>query len=82
MLGIYFDVWHPAWVLFFMIPVYSILRHQSSFSLVPLMPFIATTLFVLVGEYIALPNGGSSYILSWLFFLLIPITSILESRKR
>ena len=58
--------------------VYPLLRHQSSFSLVPLMPFIATTLFVIVGEFMSLSNGGSSYILSWLFFLLIPITSILE----
>ena len=82
LLGIYFDVWHPAWVLFFLIPVYAILRGRQERSLVSFMPFIATTLFVLVGEYVSLPNGGSSYILSWLFFLLIPITGILSSRKR
>lgn len=82
LLGIYWGVWHPGWVLFFLIPVYSILRTQKSFSLLPFMPFITTTLFVLVGEYIPLPNGGSSYVLSWLFFLLIPMEGILETRKR
>lgn len=45
-----------------------------------LSPFIATMLFVLVGEYVSIPGQDTGYTLSWLFFLLIPITGILFSK--
>jgi hypothetical protein len=43
-----------------------------------IMPFVATTLFILVGEYASIPGQDTAYTLSWLFFFLIPINGILK----
>jgi uncharacterized membrane protein len=72
--------WHPGWLLFLLIPVVFILLGNKKFPLVPLSPFIAITLFILVGEYVSVPGQDTGYTLSWLFFLLIPITGILFSK--
>ena len=81
-LGFYVQAWHPGWLVFFLIPSYYTIK--SSKRRVPftsLMPFIATSLFVLVGEYISLPNASNSYAVSWLFFLLIPVSGILFNKQ-
>ena len=72
--------WHPGWLIFLLIPVVSVSLGSKKFPLGPLSPFIATTLFVLVGEYVSIPGQDTGYTLSWLFFLLIPITGILFSK--
>lgn len=69
--------WHPGWLLFLLIPVYFIVLNAKRFPIVEVMPFIATILFVLVGEYVTIQNNTSGYVISWLFFLLIPISGIL-----
>jgi hypothetical protein len=81
LIGILFGLWHPGWLIFFLIPVVYIIIKAKKVPFVELMPFIATSLFILVGEYVALPNQESSYALSWLFFLFIPITGILFNER-
>jgi uncharacterized membrane protein len=77
-LGLTFpSFWHPGWLMFFIIPLYFMLIEEKRPSLVGFMPFIATTLFVLVGEYVTIPGQSSAYVISWLFFFLIPISAIL-----
>ena len=80
-IGFVSSLWHPGWLIFFIIPVFYIVRKAKKFPLVPLMPFIATTLFVLVGEYVNIPGQTSGYVLSWLFFFLIPISGILQKGR-
>jgi hypothetical protein len=80
-LGFAWGLWHPGWLVFLLIPVYFILLGTKRFPITALMPFIATTLFVLVGEYVVIPGQESAYTLSWLFFLLIPISGILFSKE-
>ena len=75
-------LWHPAWLIFFLIPIMIMVRKTKTFPLKQITPFIATTLFVLVGEYVSLPEQEGSYALSWLFFLLIPIVNILFSKEK
>jgi uncharacterized membrane protein len=74
-------LWHPAWLIFFLIPIVIMVRESKKLPLRQITPFIATTLFVLVGEYVSLPEQVGSYALSWLFFLLIPIVNILFSKE-
>lgn len=80
-LGFQWGLWHPGWLVFLFIPVGYMVFYSKRIRIGSLSPFIATALFVLVGEYVALPNQTSSYALSWLFFLLIPILNILFSKK-
>jgi uncharacterized membrane protein len=79
-LGIVTGLWHPGWLLFLLIPIYFTSVAAKTFPINDLMPFIATILFVLVGEYVHIPGETNSYALSWLFYLLIPITGILKEK--
>jgi hypothetical protein len=79
-LGIVTGLWHPGWLLFLLIPIYFTSVAAKTFPINDLMPFIATILFVLVGEYVSIPGETNSYALSWLFYLLIPITGILKEK--
>ena len=82
LLGVFANAWATGWVVYLLIPIVAIIRSKKDrFPLTEIMPFIATTLFILVGAYIRLPNGGSSFALSWLFFLLIPVSGILINKK-
>ena len=80
LLGFMWGLWHPGWLIFLLIPIVYILVGNKRVSITSLMPFIATILFVLVGEYAMIPGQDTAYTLSWLFFLLIPISDILEKR--
>ncbi len=80
LLGFMWGLWHPGWLIFLLIPIVYILVGNKRVSITSLMPFIATILFVLVGEYGMIPGQDTAYTLSWLFFLLIPISGILEKR--
>jgi uncharacterized membrane protein len=80
-LGFMADLWHPGWLVFLLFPMYFIVSESKKLSLLSLSPFLATALFVLIGEYVTLPNGGSGYTLSWLVFLLIPIVGVLTKER-
>lgn len=80
-LGFVWGLWHPGWLVFLTIPMVYMVFGDKRLSLTGLMPFIATILFVLVGEYLTIPGQASAYSLSWLFFLLIPIVGILEKGR-
>ena len=66
------------WVLFLLIPMVVIFLDQradnSTFEFTTYTPFIATILFFLTGYYFNL------FAISWLFFLIIPISAILEEQ--
>ena len=79
-LGLTWGIWHPGWLTFFLIPVVYTLRGAKQFPFTAIMPFVATALFVLVGEYASVPGQDTAYTLSWLFFFLIPISGILNKR--
>ena len=80
-IGLTWGVWHPGWLIFFLIPVVYTLRGAKQFQFTAIMPFVATTLFVLVGEYASIPGQDTAYTLSWLFFFLIPISGILKKGR-
>lgn len=75
-LGFWYNLWHPGWLLFLLIPVAALLYEKfiekKTIPLVSFSPFIAVALFFLIGEYL---NG---YAYSWLVFLIIPILGVLE----
>ena len=74
-LGYFYGLWHPAWIVFLLIPVITIAFTQwqsKEIEWVPYMPFIALWIFILWGHY------GNAYHYSWLAFLIIPIVAILE----
>jgi uncharacterized membrane protein len=81
LIGLVWGLWHPGWLLFLLIPLTLIIISSKRIPYVAVMPFIATILFVLVGEYGQIPGQDSAYTLSWLFFLLIPISGILMDKK-
>lgn len=77
-IGVEFGFWHPAWLIFLLIPMFEILSNQikqKRIRLSPYIPFIATILFFIIGDYF------QRYIYAWLVFLLIPIVSILEQKE-
>ncbi len=80
-LGLTWGIWHPGWLIFFLIPAAYTLRGAKQFPFTAIMPFVATTLFVLVGEYASIPGQDTAYTLSWLFFFLIPISGILKKGR-
>lgn len=74
-LGYTLEAWHPGWLVFLSIPVSGILfAPYKKRKLAALSPFIAVTIFMLVGTYVE--NG---FMYSWLAFLLIPLFGILSS---
>jgi hypothetical protein len=80
-IGLSWGIWHPGWLIFFLIPIVYIFRANKRPPITRLMPFIATTLFILVGEYASIPGQDTAYTLSWLFFFLIPISGILKKGR-
>ncbi len=69
-LGVMFAWWHPAWILFLLIPVYAMVRIEDKLPFVAYTPFIATALFIIVGE------AFNAYTWSWILFLMIPLAGI------
>jgi hypothetical protein len=77
-IGLTFGIWHPTWLLFFIIPISQLIQSQiqkNRFNLIPFMPFISTTLFFIIGEYL------NRYEYAWLAFLLIPMVGALRQKK-
>lgn len=64
-----------SWQVFLLFPISAIIL-SGRFRFVAIMPFLATIIFFSVGYFFNLFN------ISWLAFLLIPITGILDDKKK
>ena len=73
-LGIFWDLWHPGWLIFLIIPLFHVAvkpkmrngKRVSPWMLFP-YPILATAIFLLVGFLF----DGWAY--AWLIFLTIPV---------
>ena len=67
-LGFYFNLWHPGWLIFFTIPIYYTAIEDNRFNLgkVPYPLFVAPV-YLIMGFYWNLWHPG------WLIFLTIPL---------
>lgn len=78
-IGLLTGYWHPGWLVFLSIPIVSILISSrylnNKIPIIAIMPFIATTLFFVAGEFL---NG---YAWAWMFYFLIPMTAILKGHR-
>jgi uncharacterized membrane protein len=76
-LGFGFELWHPGWLVFLLIPVVSIVFNTSiKNGLIALSPFVSVIVFLILGLEYDLWHPA------WLVFLLIPMVSILLTTKR
>ena len=76
LLGTSYDLWHPGWLVFLMIPVTAILLStRLKEGLTALSPFIAVITYMILGFGFDLWHPG------WLIFLIIPVISILLHAK-
>jgi hypothetical protein len=74
-LGLTLDLWHPGWLVFLLVPAANVIfMPYKKRKLSKIAPFLAITIFILVGVFV--PNG---FHYSWLAFLLIPLINILDS---
>ncbi len=78
-IGFTTGAWHPAWLLFLLIPVsvllYSQFIDKEEVPFVSYTPFISVILFILMGEVFRI------YEIAWLVFLLIPIAGVLSNQE-
>lgn len=82
-LGLAFNLWHPAWVLFLAVPFMFLLRRNSlkkskeermsGWRILPFPIFIFIAFIVLIAVY--------DWQWAWLLFLTIPIWSYIVSKK-
>ena len=72
-LGIFFHLWHPGWLLFFTIPIYYMRPKNMLQKLCN--PVTITLIYLILGLYFHLWHPG------WLVFLAIPIAAILSKRE-
>ncbi|MFW5841812.1 MAG: hypothetical protein ACOCU2_00845 [Bacillota bacterium] len=79
-LGFGFELWHPGWLVFLLIPSTSIIvksmQRPGEFYLAPLMPFISLVAFFILGFVF------KAWHPAWIVFLLIPMVAILESANK
>ncbi len=69
-LGCFFDLWHPGWLLFFTIPLFYMnpttpLQRLGN-------PVMITLIYLVLGLFFDLWHPG------WLIFLAIPVAAILD----
>ena len=78
-LGFGFDLWHPGWMVFTIIPIAAIIvemgKTRDEHLTTALSPFFAVLLFLYLGFYHDLWHPG------WIVFIIIPILSIWNSRR-
>ena len=75
-LGFGWDLWHPGWLVFLLIPMTAIvLNSNAKNSIVALSPFICTLAYLLLGFKYGLWHPG------WLVFLFIPVISIILNTR-
>ena len=77
-LGFGFDLWHPGWLIFIIIPVVSIImsmgKTKEDHLTTALSPFFAITTFLILGF------GYDLWHPSWMIFLIIPVLGVWNSR--
>ncbi len=72
-LGLLFDLWGYAWLVFLSIPVYAIYTNaEGSARIIGIMPFVATFLFMTLGWFFDL------WAFAWMAYLLIPVVAIIK----
>ncbi len=75
-LGFLFNSWAYLWLIFFLIPIYSIFLHSPKPGIIiAISPFVSFTIFYCLGYFLGL------WSVSWMAFLLIPITAIIVEKK-
>lgn len=71
--GFVFDVWHPTWVIFLLIPIAPVILYSRFAALA--YPTFCVIVFLLLGFLCDLWHPG------WLIFLTIPIFNIFFDTK-
>lgn len=75
-LGFGWDLWHPGWMVFLLIPMTAIvLNSDIKNAIIALSPFISTLVYLLLGFKYGLWHPG------WLIFLFIPMISIILNTR-
>lgn len=69
LIGFVWDIWHPTWVIFFLIPIVPVVLYTKAARIV--YPIICVVIFLLLGFISNLWHPA------WLIFLTIPIFNIL-----
>ena len=70
-LGFFFNLWHPGWLLFLTIPLYYMKpRNEADRWLNPVM---ITLIYLILGFFFHLWHPG------WMIFLAIPVAAIIRS---
>ena len=72
-LGFFFNLWHPAWLLFLTIPLYYM--HPKSTLQKLGNPVTITLIYLILGFYFHLWHPG------WLIFMVIPIAAIASKHE-
>ncbi|WP_168169699.1 HAAS signaling domain-containing protein [Candidatus Izimaplasma bacterium ZiA1] len=78
-LGFGFDLWHPGWVVFILIPITAIIvemgKNHDEHLTTALSPFVSGMVYLYIGVYHNLWHPG------WLVLLVIPVLAIFNSRR-
>lgn len=64
-------LWHPLWVLFFIIPMMSTILYSKKFLSMGLIIVLVVASYMLMGIFLEIWHPG------WLIFFIIPIAGIL-----
>ena len=78
MMGFFFNLWHIAWVLFLLIPIFYIcfasFKSGKPVTLIAVYPLIVVMLFSVLGMLFNIWHPA------WIMFLTIPIVAIVTSK--
>ena len=85
--GVFLDLWHPAWIMFLLIPCYYMVaaslrtKTRKGFFLVQPVPIVIVMLFLMLGF------GLGAWHPAWILFLFIPayywfVALFVSGRKR
>lgn len=66
-LGFFFNLWHPGWIIFLTIPLYYLPASQRRWQRLLFNPVMVTIVYLLLGFYCNLWHPG------WLIFLALPL---------
>ena len=75
-LGFFFNLWHPGWILFLTIPLYYLPDSERGYLRLLSNPVMVTIIYLLLGVYCNLWHPG------WLIFLLVPLLNHFTSGER
>lgn len=75
-LGFFFNLWHPGWILFLTIPLYYLPDSERGYLRLLGNPIMVTIIYLLLGIYCNLWHPG------WLIFLAVPLLNNLSHREK